>query len=55
MDLPTKWINSIVGIYQHYSSIIHLALEKAVKYWYATSEPAILEVLGNFIQQTRLQ
>ena len=30
-------------------------MEKAVKYWYAMSDPAILEVLGNFIQQTRLQ
>ena len=30
-------------------------MEKAIKYWYAMSDPAILEVLGNFIQQTRLQ
>jgi transcriptional regulator with XRE-family HTH domain len=30
-------------------------MEKAVKYWYAMSDPAILEVLGNFIKQTRLQ
>jgi len=30
-------------------------MEKAVKNWHAMSDPAILEVLGNFIQQTRLQ
>jgi transcriptional regulator with XRE-family HTH domain len=30
-------------------------MEKANKQWYAMSDPAILEVLGNFIQQTRLQ
>jgi len=30
-------------------------MEKAVMHWYAMSDPAILEVLGNFIQQTRLQ
>ncbi len=30
-------------------------MEKAIKYWYAMSDPAILEVLGNFIRQTRLQ
>ncbi len=30
-------------------------MEKSVKHWYAMSDPAILLVLGNFIQQTRLQ
>lgn len=30
-------------------------MEKAIKQWYAMSDPAILEVLGSFIQQTRLQ
>ena len=30
-------------------------MEKAIKHWYAMSDPAILEVLGNFIKQTRLQ
>lgn len=30
-------------------------MEKAVKYLHAMSDPAILEVLGKFIQQTRLQ
>ena len=30
-------------------------MEKAVMHWHAMSDPAILEVLGNFIQQTRLQ
>jgi transcriptional regulator with XRE-family HTH domain len=30
-------------------------MEKIIKYWYAMSDPAILHVLGNFIQQTRLQ
>lgn len=30
-------------------------METATKQWYAMSDPAILEVLGNFIQQTRLQ
>jgi len=29
-------------------------MEKAIKQWYAMSDPAILELLGNFIQQTRL-
>lgn len=28
---------------------------KSIKYWHAMSDPAILEVLGNFIQQIRLQ
>ena len=30
-------------------------MEKDIKYWHAMSDPAILEVLGNFIKQTRLQ
>ncbi|MEJ7611773.1 MAG: helix-turn-helix transcriptional regulator [Ferruginibacter sp.] len=30
-------------------------MEKVNKYRYAMSDPAILEVLGSFIQQTRLQ
>ena len=30
-------------------------MEKGDKYWYAMSDPAILEVLGQFIRQTRLQ
>ena len=30
-------------------------MEKAVNNWHATSDPVILEVLGKFIQQTRLQ
>jgi len=30
-------------------------MEKATKYLYAMSDPAILEILGNFIKQTRLQ
>jgi len=30
-------------------------MEKINNNWYAMSDPAILEVLGNFIQQTRLQ
>ena len=30
-------------------------MEKASKQWHAMSDPAILEVLGSFIQQTRLQ
>ena len=30
-------------------------MEKASKQWHAMSDPTILEVLGNFIQQTRLQ
>jgi transcriptional regulator with XRE-family HTH domain len=30
-------------------------MEKAIKHWYAMSDPAILDVLGHFIQQTRLQ
>lgn len=30
-------------------------MEKAIKHWYAMSNPAILGVLGKFIQQTRLQ
>lgn len=30
-------------------------MEKGIKYWYAMSDPAILEVLGDFIQKTRLQ
>jgi transcriptional regulator with XRE-family HTH domain len=30
-------------------------MEKTNKYWHAMSDPAILELLGKFIQQTRLQ
>ena len=30
-------------------------MEKAAKNWYPMSDPAIMEVLGYFIQQTRLQ
>ncbi len=30
-------------------------MEKTITYWHAMSDPAILEVMGNFIQQTRLQ
>jgi len=30
-------------------------MEKANKIWYAMSDPAILEIMGNFIRQTRLQ
>jgi transcriptional regulator with XRE-family HTH domain len=30
-------------------------MEKTIKYWHGMSDPAILEVLGKFIQQTRLQ
>jgi len=30
-------------------------MEKDIKYWHAMSDPALLELLGKFIQQTRLQ
>ena len=30
-------------------------MEKGIKYWHAMSDPALLELLGRFIQQTRLQ
>jgi transcriptional regulator with XRE-family HTH domain len=30
-------------------------MEKPGKYWYAMSNPAILEVIGSYIQETRLQ
>lgn len=30
-------------------------MEKDIHNWYAMSDPAILKVLGHFIQQTRLQ
>lgn len=30
-------------------------MEKGIRYWHAMSDPAILEVLGSFIQKTRLQ
>ncbi len=30
-------------------------MEKAIKYWHAMSDPAMLEVLGNYIKNTRLQ
>ncbi len=30
-------------------------MEKNIKYWHALSDPAILELLGKFIQQIRLQ
>ena len=30
-------------------------MEKSNKSWYAMSDPAIMDVLGNFIQKTRLQ
>lgn len=30
-------------------------MEKSINYWHAMSDPAILELLGKYIQQTRLQ
>jgi transcriptional regulator with XRE-family HTH domain len=30
-------------------------MEKGINYWHAMSDPALLELLGSFIQQTRLQ
>jgi transcriptional regulator with XRE-family HTH domain len=30
-------------------------MEKGIKYWQAMSDPACLEQLGSFVQQTRLQ
>jgi transcriptional regulator with XRE-family HTH domain len=30
-------------------------MEKNIKYWHAMSDPAILELLGKYIQQIRLQ
>lgn len=30
-------------------------MEKSIKYWHAMSDPAMLEQLGEFIKQTRLQ
>ena len=30
-------------------------MEKGINYWHAMSDPAVLELLGKFIQQTRLQ
>lgn len=30
-------------------------MEKGINYWHAMSDPALLEILGKFIQQTRLQ
>ncbi len=29
-------------------------MERDARYWYGMSDPAILEILGNFIQKTRL-
>lgn len=30
-------------------------MEKSIKYWHAMSDPAVLELLGKYLQQTRLQ
>jgi DNA-binding XRE family transcriptional regulator len=30
-------------------------MEKSIQYWHAMSDPAILELLGKYIQQIRLQ
>ena len=30
-------------------------MEKSIKYWHAMSDPALLEMLGKYIQQVRLQ
>lgn len=30
-------------------------MEKSTKYWHAMSDPALLEMLGKYIQQVRLQ
>lgn len=30
-------------------------MEKGINYWHAMSDPALLEMLGKFMQQTRLQ
>lgn len=30
-------------------------MEKSIKYWHSMSDPALLEMLGKYIQQVRLQ
>jgi transcriptional regulator with XRE-family HTH domain len=30
-------------------------MEKGINYWHAMSDPALLEIIGKFIRQTRLQ
>jgi hypothetical protein len=30
-------------------------MEKSTKYWHSMSDPALLEMLGKYIQQVRLQ
>jgi transcriptional regulator with XRE-family HTH domain len=30
-------------------------MEKPIKSWYAMSDPAILQIIGTYVQQTRLQ
>ena len=30
-------------------------MEKSIKYWHAMNDPALLEMLGKYIQQVRLQ
>lgn len=48
---------------QHYNKICNIVvgnihniyyMESSLKYWYGMSDPAILGVLGNFIQKTRM-
>lgn len=36
------------------STIYKYYMESSLKYWYGRSDPAILGILGNFIQKTRI-
>lgn len=40
---------------QHNILIMRLMMEKSIKYWHSMSDPALLEMLGKYIQQVRLQ
>jgi transcriptional regulator with XRE-family HTH domain len=53
--IPTKYGFLDVGINHHYTLILGGTMEKGTKYWHAMSDPALLELLGRYIQQTRLQ
>ncbi len=40
---------------KHNILIMSLMMEKRTKYWHSMSDPALLEMLGKYIQQVRLQ
>ncbi len=45
----------MLRLYRWVRKLKNPKMEKDIKYWHAMSDPAILVLLGEYIQQTRLQ